>query len=237
MKNVAIILAGGSGNRYGSEIPKQFITVAGKQIIEYSIDAFENCPLINEIGIVCKADYISHVEETVKNNHYQKVKQIIPGGKERYDSTLAAIAAYPDDDTNLLFHDAVRPFVSERIIRDCIEALKQYNAVGVAVKTTDTIVSVDANECIDMMLNRSVLRNVQTPQCFKRGLIKRAYDLALKDPDFTTTDDCGVIRRYMPQEPVYMVNGDYTNSKITYPEDLLSFERLIQQRKKTNNIL
>ena len=127
--------------------------------------------------------------------------------------------------------------MSERIIRDCIEALKQYNAVGVAVKTTDTIVSVDANECIDMMLNRSVLRNVQTPQCFKRGLIKRAYDLALKDPDFTTTDDCGVIRRYMPQEPVYMVNGDYTNSKITYPEDLLSFERLIQQRKKTNNIL
>jgi 2-C-methyl-D-erythritol 4-phosphate cytidylyltransferase len=177
------------------------------------------------------------VEELVQKNQYKKVKQIIPGGKERYDSTLAAIAAYPDDETNLLFHDAVRPFVSERIIQDCIEALQHYNAVGVAVKTTDTIISVDANECIDTILNRAVLRNVQTPQCFKRGLIKQAYDLALQDPLFTTTDDCGVIRRYMPQEPVYMVNGEHTNIKITYPEDLLSFDRWLQQSNKKNDIL
>lgn len=237
MQNVAIILAGGSGNRFGSETPKQFLSVAGKQIIEYSIDAFENCPLIDEIGIVCKAEYIAHVEALVRNNRYTKVKQIIPGGKERYDSTLAAIEAYPDDDTNLLFHDGVRPFVSERIIRDCIEALQQYNAVGVAVKTTDTIISVDADDCIDTILNRAVLRNVQTPQCFKRGLIKQAYDLALQDPHFTTTDDCGVIRRYMPEESVYMVNGEHTNIKITYPEDLLTLDRLIQQRKMTNTIL
>ena len=228
--NVAIILAGGSGNRLGSEIPKQFLTVAGKQIIEYSIDAFENCSLIDEIGIVCKAEYIAHLDELVRKNRYTKVKQIIPGGKERYDSTLAAIKAYPNDDTNLLFHDAVRPFVSERIIRDCVAALQHYKAVGVAVKTTDTIVSVDADECIDTILNRAVLRNVQTPQCFRRGLIKQAYDLALQDPHFTTTDDCGVIRRYMPQEPVYMVNGEHTNIKITYSGDLQYMDILLQNK-------
>ena len=226
--NIAVILAGGSGSRLGNDIPKQFLKVAGKQVIEHSIDVFENCTEIDEICIVSKPDYIANVEELVLKNRYKKVKKILQGGKERYDSSLAAIHAYTDDDTNLLFHDAVRPLVNNRIIHDCIEALQHYNAVDVATKTTDTIISVDDKECIDFIPNRAFLRNSQTPQCFKRGVIRRAYEIALADPNFVTTDDCGTVRRYLPDEPIYVVAGENYNMKLTYQEDLFLLDKLFQ---------
>lgn len=232
MRNIAVILAGGSGTRIGNELPKQFLQVAGKQIIEYSIDAFEHNRLIDEICLVCKTEYVGYLEALVEKNHYKKVSKILSGGKERQDSSLAAINAYTDDDAILLFHDAVRPLVSNRIINDCIEAMRRYNAVGVAVKTTDTIVSADDNECIHFIHNRAQLRNMQTPQCFKLNTIRRAYKLALTDPDFVATDDCGIVKRYMPDEPILLINGDYSNIKITYPEDLQRMELLIHR----NNI-
>ncbi|MBR4704392.1 MAG: bifunctional cytidylyltransferase/SDR family oxidoreductase [Paludibacteraceae bacterium] len=233
MKNIAVILAGGSGSRLGNDLPKQFLKVAGKQVIEHTIDVFENCALIDEICIVSKPDYVSNVEELVVKNQYKKVKKILNGGKERYDSSLAAINAYTDDDLNLLFHDAVRPLVNERIIQDCVEALKHYNAVDVAAKTTDTIISVDSGECIDFIPNRANLRNGQTPQCFKRGIIKRAYEIALADPDFVTTDDCGTVRRYLPDEPIYVVAGENSNMKLTYVEDLFLLDKLFQLRTQS----
>ena len=231
--NIAVILAGGSGSRLGNDVPKQFLKVAGKQVIEHTIEVFENCAQIDEICIVSKSDYVTNVEELVVKNQYKKVKKILNGGKERYDSSLAAINAYTDDNANLLFHDAVRPLVNERIIRDCIEALQKYNAVDVAAKTTDTIISVDANECIDFIPNRAYLRNGQTPQCFKRGTIKRAYDLALADPNFVTTDDCGTVRRYLPEEPIVVVAGENSNMKLTYLEDLFLLDKLFQLRTQT----
>ena len=231
--NIAVILAGGSGSRLGNDVPKQFLKVAGKQVIEHTIDVFENCAEIDEICIVSKPDYIANVEELVVKNQYKKVKKILHGGKERYDSSLAAIHAYTDDDANLLFHDAVRPLVNDRIIHDCIEALQHYNAVDVAAKTTDTIISVNPNECIDFIPNRAFLRNGQTPQCFKRGVIKRAYEIALADPNFVTTDDCGTVRRYLPNEPIYVVAGENSNMKLTYLEDLFLLDKLFQLRTQT----
>ena len=230
--NIAVILAGGSGSRMGmgNDIPKQFMKVAGKKVIEHTIDVFEASPLIDEICIVSKSDFVNDVENLVVANQYKKVKKILHGGKERYHSSLAAINAYTDDNINLLFHDAVRPLVSQRIIADCVEALKHYNAVDVAVKTTDTIISVDENECIDFIPDRTKLRNGQTPQCFKLGTIRKAYELALADPNFTTTDDCGTVRRYLPNEPLYVVNGDNSNMKLTYVEDLFLLDKLFQLR-------
>ncbi|MBQ9340571.1 MAG: bifunctional cytidylyltransferase/SDR family oxidoreductase [Paludibacteraceae bacterium] len=228
--NIAVILAGGSGTRLGNDIPKQFMKVAGKQVIEHTVDVFERSRLIDEICIVSRPDFISEVEELVVKNNYLKVRKILAGGKERYDSSLAAINAYTDDNDNLLFHDAVRPLVSERIISDCVEALNTYNAVDVASRTTDTIISVDKDECIDFIPNRAALRNGQTPQCFKRGTIRRAYELALADPDFTTTDDCGTVRRYLPEEKIYVVAGENSNMKLTYVEDLFLLDKLFQLR-------
>ena len=232
--NVAVILAGGSGNRFGSERPKQFLEVAGKQIIEYSIDAFENNALIDEVCIVTRADYLPEVEALVARNRYRKVKKVISGGKERYSSSVAAIDAYPDDRTNLLFHDAVRPMVSDRVITDCIKALRQYNAVTVAAPTTDTIVAVNECNCIREIPARATLRNVQTPQGFKAGIIREAYKRALNDPDFTTTDDCGTVKKYLPDEPIYVVQGENSNIKLTYTEDLIVIEKLLQLRAQSN---
>ena len=203
--NIAIILAGGSGSRLGGDLPKQFLEVAGRTIIEHTIDVFDTCSLVDEIAVVSRQDFINEVERIVADT-------------------------YKDDADNLLFHDAVRPLVSHRIIADCIAALERYRAVNVAVPTTDTIVQVDDDNCIVGVPPRKYLRNSQTPQCFKRGVIAQAYQLALQDPGFTTTDDCGVVRRYLPNEPVFVVNGENTNLKLTYKEDLFLFEHLLKSR-------
>lgn len=229
--NIAIVLAGGSGSRLGGEKPKQLLEVAGKTILEHTLDVFETSSLIDEIAIVSRVDSIPEVERLVAAGLYHKVAKVLPGGKERYDSSLAALDAYVDDADNLLFHDAVRPMVSHRIIADCICALESWVAVGVAVPATDTILEVDDSNCIVHIPPRQMLRNAQTPQGFKRGVIRRAYDLALRDPCFVTTDDCGVVLKYLPDVPVHIVEGEKTNIKVTYPEDLLLVEHLLEKRR------
>lgn len=227
MKNIAVILAGGSGRRLGETLPKQLLKIAGKKVIEHTLLVFQNHPLIDEIVVVSHADYIRDMEDIAIRNHYTKLKKILAGGEERYHSSLAAINAYSEE-VNLIFHDSVRPLVNERIITDCIHALERYNAVDVAVPTTDTIIQVDDNNEITKIPARSMLRNGQTPQAFKWSIIKRAYELALKDPGFKTTDDCGVVLKYLPDEPIYVVKGEQFNMKLTYKEDLFLLDKLFQ---------
>lgn len=228
--NIAIILAGGSGTRLGGDTPKQFLAVGGKRIIEYTIEAFENHPLIHEIAIVGRSDLLPELQTLVEQNRYLKVRRLLAGGKERYHSSLAALAAYKGQDDHLLFHDAVRPLVSQRIITDCIAALDSYEAVTVAVPATDTIYQVDDRQRIVQIPPRSSLRHAQTPQCFRAATIRRAYEQALQDPAFTTTDDCGVVQRYLPELPIYVVEGESTNIKVTYPEDLRLMGELLRHR-------
>ena len=229
MKNVAVILAGGSGIRLGGELPKQFLKIAGKKIIEHTIEAFEQNEFIDEIAVVCNPLYMHLLENLLVDSGYKKVKKILNGGKERSDSSLAAINAYPED-VNLIFHDAVRPLVSQRIINDCIKALEKYDAVDVAIKTTDTIIQVRQKE-IENIPDRNILNNGQTPQCFKRALIANAYEMALQDPNFKTTDDCGVVKKYMSGTPIYVVEGEPLNMKVTYEEDLFLVDKLFQMKR------
>lgn len=234
MKNIAIILAGGSGKRLGADTPKQFLKVAGKKVIEHTLDVFQNHSLIDEIAVVSHPHYISEVESLLIKNHYTKLKKILHGGEERYSSSLAAIHAYDqEEEVNLIFHDAVRPLVNDRIISSCIQALTNYNAVDVAIKTTDTIIQANPKNCISGIPVREHLRNGQTPQAFKLSTIKKAYALALQDPNFKTTDDCGVVYKYLPNEPVYIVEGEQFNMKLTYKEDLFLLDKLFQLRSVT----
>lgn len=226
-RNIAVVLAGGSGTRFGADRPKQLIEVAGKTIVEHTLDAFEANGNIDEIAIVCKAEIAQQIRDIVARGGYRKVGKVLPGGKERYHSSLAAIEAYTDEDDCLLLHDAVRPMVSQRIIDDCVRAMESYDAVDVAVRTTDTIIGIAPDGTINSIPDRAMLRNVQTPQCFRRRVIRRAYELALADPGFTTTDDCGVVCRYMPEVPVKVVEGDVANIKITYAQDLYLAEKLL----------
>lgn len=228
MKNIAIILAGGSGSRFGADMPKQFLQVAGKMIIEHTIDAFERHPMIDEIAIVSRADYMEEMREMVKKDGYVKVTHVLQGGKERYHSSLAAIEAFTDDDDNLLIHDGVRPLVSERIISDCVNALAEYEAVDVAVPTTDTIIELNEDGSIARIPQRRLLRNAQTPQCFRRRVIAEAFRLALQDPDFFPTDDCSIVLKYMPEVAIKVVDGEPSNIKVTYKSDLETVERRLK---------
>lgn len=226
-KNIAIILAGGKGSRVGGDIPKQLLKIAGKKVIEHTLEVFESHFDIDEIAVVSNPDYIRDVEKILMERDFKKVKKVLAGGAERYDSSLVAIHAYENEEVNVIFHDAVRPLVSHRIISDCITALGAYNAVDVAVKTTDTIIAV-RDDVIEKIPNRTYLYNGQTPQAFKWKTIHTAYKKALKDPDFRATDDCGVVKQYLPEEPIYVVQGEGYNMKLTYPEDIFLLDKLFQ---------
>lgn len=235
MKNIAIILAGGSGARMEEPIPKQFLKVAGKRVIEHTIDVFEQHKNIDDVIIVSKPEYVPEVEQLIITNQYLKVRKVLQGGKERYHSSLAAINAGENEEDNLIFHDAVRPLVNTRIIDDCIMALNTFQAVDVAIKTTDTIIEVNEIDLITHIPLRSNLRNGQTPQCFKRKIIKEAYKIALNDPNFITTDDCSVVKKYLPDIPIYTVNGEVFNMKLTYQEDLFLLDKLFQLKSISDN--
>jgi len=226
--NIAVILAGGVGSRFGASLPKQFLRLAGKYIIEYTIDVFEQNDNINEICIVANEEFFDKYKKIVEKNRYKKVKKIISGGKTRQDSSYSAIKEYDDNpECNLIFHDAVRPFVSHRIINDTIKALDKYNAVDVAIPTADTIIEVE-NDVIKSIPERSKLKRGQTPQAFKLETIKNAYEKFYADKTAGTfTDDCGLVKYYL-DEPICVVNGEETNIKITYPADLLFAEKIIQ---------
>jgi len=226
--NIAVILAGGKGSRFGSKTPKQFLRLAGRYIIEYTIEVFEKNKNIDEICIVSHRDYTEQFNEIVIKNNFKKVKKIISGGKERSDSSFNAIQAYKGIQCNLIFHDGVRPFITQKIINNTIEALKIYNAVDVAIPSADTIIEIDTNNIIKDIPKRANLRRGQTPQAFHRDTIEKAYKLFFQDknkPPFT--DDCGLVRHYL-HEDIFVVEGDETNIKITYPADLLFAEKLIQ---------
>lgn len=225
--NIAVILAGGTGTRFGGDLPKQFIEVCGRMIIEYAVDAFQYNDNISEIAIVCNENCMNLIRTIISRNpNWTKVKTVLQGGDERYLSSLAAINKYSEEDV-LFFHDAVRPLISQRIINECAVASKEYDAIDVVIKTTDTIVESNGGDFITSIPNRAYLYNGQTPQCFKLGVIKHAYDIALKDINFTTTDDCGVVLKYLPSVKIKLIEGDIRNMKVTYPEDLIVLERYL----------
>jgi 2-C-methyl-D-erythritol 4-phosphate cytidylyltransferase len=231
MKNVAVILAGGIGKRMGGSLPKQFLLLGGKPIIQHSIEAFEKYSLIDEICIIIHSDFIEEIESIVQNNQFEKVMHILPGGKERSDSSLAAIKAYKEEQNiNLIFHDAVRPFISNNIISNVISQLKKGKSVAVAITTVDTIFQIDENDRIVSVPQRSLLRRAQTPQAFSYKVIKQAYDIAMQDANFVATDDCGVVLKYLPKEAIYIVEGDESNIKITFEGDLVLGEQILNKR-------
>ena len=126
----------------------------------------------------------------------------------------------------MLLHDAARPLVDQRIITDCVAALREHDAAGVAVPASDTMV-VTGNGVMQSMPRRETLHRCQTPQCFRLPVITRAHELAAADPCFSPTDDCGVVMRYLPGVPVHIVPGSERNIKVTYPQDLAVAEALL----------
>jgi 2-C-methyl-D-erythritol 4-phosphate cytidylyltransferase len=223
MRTVAVVLAGGSGRRFGGSSPKQLQLLAGRTLVEHCVAAFDRAPGIDEVLVVIGAEFVGPV--TAELRLYRKLTGVIPGGTARSDSTRQAIAALTarspaDPGTSVLFHDAARPLVDQRIIADCVAALGRWQAIGVVVPSTDTIVEV-AGGVLGQVLPRESLARCQTPQGFRLPVIARAHELAAADPGFSgATDDCGVVRRYLPDVPIGAVTGSEANLKVTYPGDL-----------------
>ena len=228
MKNYAIILASGSGERTGLDTPKQFLKIAGKTVIEHTLQVFQNHPKINEIIIVANKNYIKKVQSILRENKFKKPIKIVQGGLTRKDSSYNGISSIKDVEANVLIHDAVRPFVSSKIIDKCIEALKKHKAIDVAIPSSDTIVIADKNNFIKQIPERRFFRRGQTPQCFYLPLIKKAHELSLEDSEAkNVTDDCSLVLKYGLSD-VYIVEGDHFNRKITYPLDLAIADKLFQ---------
>jgi 2-C-methyl-D-erythritol 4-phosphate cytidylyltransferase len=242
MRTVAVVLAGGSGRRFGGTTPKQARLLAGRSLLEHCVAAFDQAPAIDEILVVIAAELT--VRAATELRQYSKLVGMVAGGSARSDSTRQAIAAISArdpgrgpgagtgaGDCNVLFHDAARPLVDQRIIADCVTALSDWRAVGVVVPSADTIVEVSGG-VLGRVLPRESLARCQTPQGFRLSVIDRAYQLAAADSGFTAisaTDDCGVVRRYLPDVPIGAVPGSERNIKITYPADLDFAEMLLQQ--------
>ena len=217
MKNIALILASGTGSRCNLGIPKQFVKINNKTILEYTINAFETHELIDEIYLVTSKEFLEKVKELTKD--YIKVQAVIQGGETRKDSSYNGISAIKEIEAKVLIHDGVRPLISKDIITNCIKELEEKSAICVAIDSTDTIYEINENNTIKAIPQRKFLKRAQTPQCFKLSLIKKAHELANNDPNCLVTDDCGLVQYYNLTD-IYLTQGDENNIKITYKEDL-----------------
>jgi ribitol-5-phosphate 2-dehydrogenase (NADP+) / D-ribitol-5-phosphate cytidylyltransferase len=241
-KTTAVVLAGGTGQRVGLSIPKQLLKIAGKAVIEHTLAIFELAEGIDDVIVLMAPGYVADIEKIVEKAGLTKVTKVIEGGATRNETTERAINALGEglaegEDRHVLFHDAVRPLLSQRVIADCVTALQRYDAVDVAIPSADTIIVTRTHgqdgEFITDVPDRSRLRRGQTPQAFKLSTIRRAYEVAAGDPNFQATDDCSVVLKYLPDVPIHVVPGDEYNMKVTQPVDVFIADKLFQLASQT----
>ena len=220
----AIILAGGKGKRMGSKISKQYIELKGKPILYYTLTKFINCKEIDNIVLVLPKDEIEYCTKNILEKYSLKVDKIVEGGKERQDSVYNALNEIENSDI-VLIHDGARPFVSNKIIEDGIKFARLYGAAAPGVTPKDTIKVKDEFGFSKETPNRNTLVSIQTPQVFKLDIIKECHK-KVKSDKIAVTDDTMVIEMY--NNKVYLYEGEYTNIKVTTPEDLILAEKLVE---------
>ena len=219
----AIVLAGGRGKRMNYHKSKQFIEIKGKPVLVYTLEKFIYNKSIDEVILVLPEDEVDYCKKEVLQRYSLKVDRIVIGGKDRQDSVFNALEAMEKADI-VLIHDGARPFISEKIIEEGIKYANIYGAAAPGVTPKDTIkVKNEDNISVDTP-DRNMLVAVQTPQCFKYDEIYQCHR-KIKEENAIVTDDTSVVERY--GHKVYLYEGDYTNIKITTPEDLILAERLI----------
>lgn len=220
--NSAIILAGGRGRRMGSDISKQYILINNKPILYYTLKKFINNDSIDEVILVLPEDEIEYCKREILKKYNLEVNKIVCGGKERQDSVLNGLRSLENCDI-VLIHDGARPFVSDRIITEGINFAKEFKAVAPGVMPKDTIKIKDDYGISEQTLNREKLVAVQTPQIFDYNLILSCHE-KVKLQNMGVTDDTMVVEAF--GNKVFLYDGEYTNIKITTPEDLVLGEYL-----------
>ena len=225
--NSAIIVAAGSGKRFGSEKPKQFLDIAGKPLIFHTLEQFENCSDIDEIILVLSKDEIENFETLAENQNLKKLKKIIAGGKTRAESVFNGLKAVDKNCEIIAVHDGARPLVSREEISDTIEKAKQTGAACLVAKVTDTIKKIE-NDKIAATIDRETLRRALTPQCFKIEILQAAFENT--DLSEAVTDECFLVEKLGFE--IAFVDGSAKNIKITTREDWILAEMLIKRAKE-----
>ncbi len=230
----AIVLAGGKGTRMHTDTAKQYLLLCGKPLLYYSLCAFENS-FVNKIILVTGEDEISHCRtEIVEKYKFKKVTQIVAGGKERYHSTAAGLAALEQEECDYVFiHDGARPFVTDEILKRAYETVQSCQTAVTAMPVKDTIKVADKEGFATETPNRNSLYLIQTPQTFSFHSINNAYhkllehEADLEQRGIQITDDAMVMETF-GEHRIRLIEGSYRNIKITTPEDLIVAEALLQ---------
>ncbi len=212
-KVTAVIVAAGSGTRMGTDVPKQFLKIGGRTILETTVAVFEKNPHVDDILVLTGRDFVEFCEELCRP--FEKVRSILPGGKERQDTVWEAVRRIPESEL-VLIHDGVRPYVTDAVIEGVLAGAKSAGAAVPAVASKDTVRQTAADGG-SRTLDRKTLFQVQTPQGFASEILKEAYEAAYRD-GFLGTDDAGLAERI--GQTIVLTEGDYANIKITTREDL-----------------
>ncbi|CAN5342385.1 2-C-methyl-D-erythritol 4-phosphate cytidylyltransferase [soil metagenome] len=218
--NIAIIVAAGSGSRFGAEKPKQFLEICGKPLLIHTLERFENSSIIDEIILVLASEEIENFQTTLEKFNLYKVKRIIAGGETRAESVLNAINSLNKMQVEFVaVHDGARPFVSTEEITQTIEKARETGACCLVGKVTDTIKRV-ANGKIVETIDRETLRRAQTPQTFRFEILQQAF--ASENFDAMASDECFLVEK--AGFAVAFVEGSAKNIKITTREDFMVAE-------------
>ena len=237
--NVAVIFAGGVGTRMGkTDKPKQFIEISGKPIIIHTLEHFEKNENIDGIIIASKAEWIDYLNDLLKKYNITKVKKVVPGGETGQMSIFNGVKCAKEmygDDTIVLIHDGVRPFITQELIDTNIENVKEKGSAISSVYSTETEVLIEDNKDVKSVIKRSESLIAKAPQSF---YLKDIYDVHIKaqqDGVTNSIDSCTLMNQY--NRPLSVVLTDYDNIKITTIKDIALAESIYERRKneeKTN---
>jgi len=216
-KNTAIIVAAGNGSRLGADRPKQFLKLRGQEILSYSVHAFREHTLVDNIVIVTSQVFLDHVASDYPDC------QVVLGGTSRQDSVFNGLKACSAETGIVLVHDAARPLLPARVIDRCLEQLKTFDGVAPAIEPVDSMVQIIDGKF--QTLDRHKLRIIQTPQCFHLSVLREAHASGKID-----TDEIGLVKRAVPDARLGFVEGTPETIKITHPVDLDIAEIYLRSR-------
>lgn len=231
-----VILAGGIGSRMGGNKPKQYITIKNKPIIVYTVEKFFAVPDIEKIIVLCPAQWVGHTKNLIEKHIAPALDKtvVVEGGHTRNETIMNAIKYIEsegnlDEDTIIVTHDSIRPFVTGRIIEENIKYAKEYGACDTVVAATDTIVESADNTVISNIPDRSKMYQGQTPQSFNAMKLRKIYEALTEEEKNILTDAANIF--VIKGEPVALVSGETFNMKITYPYDLRVAKSLLEDEE------
>lgn len=220
MKHYAIIVAGGSGARMQSAVPKQFLLLNGLPVLMYTIRAFRQSAMVPDIVLVLPAGYHAYWQQLCKDHEFNIPHILVAGGETRFHSVKNGLDQISDDEALIAVHDAVRPLTSRQIIETSYHHAEKYGNAVTAVKSRDSVRQLVNSTSISLLRDQIYL--VQTPQTFKAGLLRKAYKQPYSE---NFTDDASVVEQYGVE--IQLTEGNHQNIKITFPEDIAIAELLL----------